>query len=459
MQEHRSCVEELLDQGWRYLDQDADTLLYLDICRLQHNWQDLNSKLQFLATRQPERPRITTHNEYFSPLNCTLEQSNHPTFTQPKRYLYFAKKKFSVKPQFRNNPLPKPSNIENTRNLELGSSSPHFEATFGTHTSENRHFTDRLSTAVTKDIHLLHRNKWKPVNQLEIKFPSRSHRAKVPNPHNSSGKVAGNNSEKQVGCRNGKRTNSSHFVLQKHFSTSLPSSETMTAVENKMATKLCDSISDLFMDIDVDQHSTASAPVPITGQTSPRRTLRKHRDESPVSPKRRRMNHEGPKGKRSGPRRSPRFSPTALHKTSNDLSILSFDNLPKFSIEDLSQQVTPDGSVLDTQSDSVLAQMNHTFDSFSDGNLTVSRTMDELSDSQISSPGRSPRDSPVPSFHLGHDVNVKGKYRKDELWAAIESDYQYLMDGEIIEQCKVGFSTSFELLKGISTKSAIYQVD
>ena len=30
------------------------------------------------------------------------------------------------------------------------------------------------------------------------------------------------------------------------------------------------------------------------------------------------------------------------------------------------------------------------------------------------------------------------RYRKDELWAAIRSDYHYLMDDEIIETCKVG---------------------
>ena len=35
----------------------------------------------------------------------------------------------------------------------------------------------------------------------------------------------------------------------------------------------------------------------------------------------------------------------------------------------------------------------------------------------------------------------RGRLRKEDLWAAIESDYQYLMDEEIIETCKVRIIT------------------
>ena len=192
----------------------------------------------------------------------------------------------------------------------------------------------------------------------------------------------------------------------------------------------------------MDCHSTASSPLParVTGRMSPLRSKPFSAEESPVSAKRRRMNPERPRGKRPhANRRSPRLSPTSHHRTSNDLTTLSFESLPKFSIEDLSQDKSVEPRALETLSDSVLP-INRTFDSLSETNRTISRTIDELSDSQMSSPGRSPRDSPSLPFLLGNDVKVKGKYRKDELWAAIESDYQYLMDGEIIEQCKVRVS-------------------
>ncbi len=210
-----------------------------------------------------------------------------------------------------------------------------------------------------------------------------------------------------------------------------------------------ESFEQLFpMDMDVDCHSTVSSPLPATvsGRFSPPRVKPFSADDTPVSAKRRRMNPERPRGKHrstggAAKRSSPRLSPSSLlHRTSNDLTTLPFDSnpLPKLPIEDLSRgDVAP--RTLETLSDSVLA-INRTFDTLSETNLTISRTIDDLSDSQLSSPGRSPRDSPAPLFRLGGpDVKAKsGRYRKDELWAAIASDYEYLMDGEIIEQCKVG---------------------
>ena len=56
---------------------------------------------------------------------------------------------------------------------------------------------------------------------------------------------------------------------------------------------------------------------------------------------------------------------------------------------------------------------------------------DESFDSTVSSPTDSPCSLRTPK-------DIKIKYKKDELWAAIESDYQYLMDEEIIDACKVG---------------------
>lgn len=52
-----------------------------------------------------------------------------------------------------------------------------------------------------------------------------------------------------------------------------------------------------------------------------------------------------------------------------------------------------------------------------------------------------PTDSP--SGSLTRDY--KQHYRKDALWKAIESDYQYLMDGEIIDTCRVSFISLFDL--------------
>ena len=38
--------------------------------------------------------------------------------------------------------------------------------------------------------------------------------------------------------------------------------------------------------------------------------------------------------------------------------------------------------------------------------------------------------------------NFRNKYKKHELWASIRSDYHYLMDEEIIENCKVSTGSS-----------------
>lgn len=62
------------------------------------------------------------------------------------------------------------------------------------------------------------------------------------------------------------------------------------------------------------------------------------------------------------------------------------------------------------------------------------RSIDDWSDcSYLNSPQESP-------LLKARHAEMKGKYRKakDELWAAIKSDYQYIMDEEIIEACKVG---------------------
>lgn len=49
-----------------------------------------------------------------------------------------------------------------------------------------------------------------------------------------------------------------------------------------------------------------------------------------------------------------------------------------------------------------------------------------------------PTDSP--STRVATLSDFKKHYKKDELWAAIESNYQYLMDDEIIETCRVSKS-------------------
>ena len=113
-------------------------------------------------------------------------------------------------------------------------------------------------------------------------------------------------------------------------------------------------------------------------------------DDSPVQLKRRRMNEDMPGDAESSAGTSPRDSPASLHLMLN----------PGLTL--------PLGST-----------------SFDD-------TFDEFSDSQLSSPGDSPS-----MFRSKNKEALRGKYRKDELWAAIKSDYHYLMDGEIIETCRV----------------------
>lgn len=55
-----------------------------------------------------------------------------------------------------------------------------------------------------------------------------------------------------------------------------------------------------------------------------------------------------------------------------------------------------------------------------------------LDDSLMSTPSASPSGTLKEHF--------RRKYRKDELWAAIETNYKYLMDKGIIEACQVSFS-------------------
>ena len=56
-----------------------------------------------------------------------------------------------------------------------------------------------------------------------------------------------------------------------------------------------------------------------------------------------------------------------------------------------------------------------------------------------------PLDSPMSTICRA-PRDFRGRYKKDELWAAIQSDYQYLMDDEIIETCKVSPLISLTLL-------------
>jgi hypothetical protein len=61
--------------------------------------------------------------------------------------------------------------------------------------------------------------------------------------------------------------------------------------------------------------------------------------------------------------------------------------------------------------------------------------------STCSSPAISP--SPTPNtFQTANPLKgnrFRGRYKKDELWPAIEGNYQFLMDEEIIETCKVSY--------------------
>lgn len=56
-----------------------------------------------------------------------------------------------------------------------------------------------------------------------------------------------------------------------------------------------------------------------------------------------------------------------------------------------------------------------------------------LDDSMLSTPS----ESPAGTLTREDRRDFKKRYKKDELWPAIESNYQYLMDDEIIETCKV----------------------
>lgn len=58
-----------------------------------------------------------------------------------------------------------------------------------------------------------------------------------------------------------------------------------------------------------------------------------------------------------------------------------------------------------------------------------SPSLSEYLDDSLSTPGASPSGTLKEHF--------RRKYRKDELWAAIETNYKYLMDKGIIEACQV----------------------
>ena len=75
--------------------------------------------------------------------------------------------------------------------------------------------------------------------------------------------------------------------------------------------------------------------------------------------------------------------------------------------------------------------------------VAAGSSCEQLSFEQLSSAYSSSRSSclttPTDSPH--GTVDFRKRYRQDELWAAIRSDYQYLMGDDIIETCKVRIST------------------
>jgi len=132
--------------------------------------------------------------------------------------------------------------------------------------------------------------------------------------------------------------------------------------------------------------SSSSTPPQVVPSCSPSppnntrlgtRSSPSHREESPVVSKRRRMDFD------DSPSISPSGSPNSCLGGSVDISLLA-----------LSQ--TFDGDTTDT--------------------------------SAISSP------TATPPEQRRKRQEFRGRLKKEDLWAAIESDYQYLMDDEIIER-------------------------
>ena len=112
---------------------------------------------------------------------------------------------------------------------------------------------------------------------------------------------------------------------------------------------------------------------------------------------------------------------------------------PEVLRRDVGPLATPLGAAMTTSIGSSSALTTTEDDIRFHGNLSF----DSLNSSTMSSAVSTPTDSPYPlglrqrQGSATPPTDFRKKYKKDELWAAIASDYQYLMGDDIIETCKV----------------------
>ncbi len=387
---HKSCVEGLIRQGWSYLQDDPDTLLFLDVANLDHHWQQLKEKFKKLGPANRPRTYEKKHQkEAFSlALVPTKEAVDH-------------------------NQLASSLSVLKSANVDLEDSNKvtqHKVLCDSLQVKARKHFANsynistklqgRAGVTQNKPVVLVQTIKSQSLAQRKSQNPPIRNAEKLSYFPHQSVEMAGRMSDKEGGAP----TRAGFIPLGSAASASFkplggtmggrpqPSSPIAVRPSNlhMMKSNFPSSSGNLSLEELADRRSTSSSPR-LRGNSSGGGSSPKLRaspcgnDESPVVTKRRRMNTDTPSSVSS-----PRDSPTL---NMSELGSDSFDDL---------------GS--------------HTFD--------------DLSDSQLSSPGT---ESPA----LRTKKIFRGKYRKDELWAAIESDYQYLMDEEIIETCRVRHLTIY----------------
>ena len=492
--EQKWAIEGLIRASWAYLDHDADTLLYFDIADIESTWYRLKEKLRRLGEPpwNPSKGAARTANQireldpcYFATRKDHRHQrkqkprsrkKNHPAVDSPSLVdtteadsfpcallslsshslcssdnLLVAEEEEKVEENQRLS--------ENSSDFEFSSKSFASESsTFSSisastedqvlvsHSTESFSQREDLPTLTTEkafqiiqkegssslpNLLYCHRHTAKSCERKRQKnrkperiFYSTNYSASESD--EASYYLDNSSSDPDssiIGSGSGNFTNGSHFRLSSFEHQRPPVS---TSEGRLLASKVLYPSSFANLSMEIPQQPTskmAGKPLPVparhgnsgsgrsspsSGRSSPlgvRSATPLGVDDSPVLQKRRRMNHD--------------------HPYSGDVTSLSGGSSPRDSPSSLHLMLNPGISL-------GVSSMGSSM-SFDD------TSFDDLSDSQLSSP-----DTPTTPSGMDHTTRaqkkdrLRGRYRKDELWAAIRSDYHYLMDGEIIETCKVG---------------------
>lgn len=440
----KPAIETLIREGSANLGSDCDSLLWYDIAEIQGTWQHLKEKLRKLGDKPwTSRTQLSEINKFFATRNSTTPSrtgSRQRSFSLPSSPEFpcsdLSQFSWSASSEGEDLDLTNPlSGISG--DFHFSQESFHLESTYsvspkeeileshisleGNYDSLNRlENTDRSREIIPKSESLRFQKEGSSLPNLFYTLqcsdswcrsnPPRSNQRQRERIvySNDYSCTEDSSTSRDLTCQSLENLESGGFDTDGSFNPGCyeytPATHYPVAASEDnlilMKTAFPQSLSNILMDsIKPMKGATRSGRTSPnnggSGRSSPLgvRAVPPSGDYSPVLLKRRRLNDDAPSDFQSTTTSggsSPRDSPTSLHLMLN----------PGMSL----------------------------------GSTSFDDTFDDLSDSQLSSQENSP------AVFKGQEAeSLRRKYRKDELWAAIKSDYNYLMDGEIIETCKVGF--------------------